>query len=193
MLMRAATVVQQLCKSCRTCFKFYCMFYFTCERSFTLYVLYDEAVLTVAVQIEAAKVLLRYGADVNIQCPPRFDRRRAIDFAVMVGSSELTELLLEAGASLSLSVGYSLTPLDSAVVHDRPDVCRLMLSHRADPNEVNADGCTALQVRLVTSQVIIYSIVVKFEKFRIKFIKVQKSSTKNKVQKSFKKFKNFER
>ena len=33
MLMRAATVVQRLCKSCRTCFKFYCMFYFTCDRS----------------------------------------------------------------------------------------------------------------------------------------------------------------
>ena len=27
--------LQQLCKSCRTCFKFYCMFYFTCDRSFT--------------------------------------------------------------------------------------------------------------------------------------------------------------
>ena len=25
---------QQLCKSCRTCFKFYCMFYFTCDRAF---------------------------------------------------------------------------------------------------------------------------------------------------------------
>ena len=24
----------QHCKSCRTCFKFYCMFYFTCDRSF---------------------------------------------------------------------------------------------------------------------------------------------------------------
>ena len=31
--MRAATVVQQLCKSCRTCFMLYCMFYFTCDRS----------------------------------------------------------------------------------------------------------------------------------------------------------------
>jgi len=31
--MRAATVVQQLCKSCRTCLTFYCMFYFTCDRS----------------------------------------------------------------------------------------------------------------------------------------------------------------
>jgi len=99
-------------------------------------------------QIEAARILLRYGADVNIRCPPRFDRRRAIDFAVMVGSSAVTEMLLDAGASLSLAAGYSLTPLDSAVVHDRPDVCRLLLSFHADPNEVNADGCCALQVRL---------------------------------------------
>jgi len=33
MLMRVSTVVQQLCQSCGTCFKFYCMFYFTCDRS----------------------------------------------------------------------------------------------------------------------------------------------------------------
>jgi len=26
--------MQQSCKSCRTCFMFYCMFYFTCDRSF---------------------------------------------------------------------------------------------------------------------------------------------------------------
>jgi len=24
-----------MCKSCRTCFKFYCRFYFTCDRSFS--------------------------------------------------------------------------------------------------------------------------------------------------------------
>jgi len=30
---RAATVVQQLCKSCRTCFVFYCIFHITCDRS----------------------------------------------------------------------------------------------------------------------------------------------------------------
>jgi len=35
--MRAATVVQQLCKPCRTCFMFYRMFYFTCDRSFILF------------------------------------------------------------------------------------------------------------------------------------------------------------
>jgi len=35
MLTSAATVVQQLCKSCATCFMFYCKFYFTCDRSLT--------------------------------------------------------------------------------------------------------------------------------------------------------------
>lgn len=67
---------------------------------------------------------------------------------MMVGSAAITELLLDAGASLSLAAGYALTPLDAAVVHDRPDVCRLLLSYHADPNEVNADGCSALQVGL---------------------------------------------
>jgi len=32
----------------------------------------------VGVQVAAARVLLRHGADVNAQCPPRFDRRRAV-------------------------------------------------------------------------------------------------------------------
>ena len=32
MHLRAATLVQQSCKSCRTCFMFYCMFYFACDR-----------------------------------------------------------------------------------------------------------------------------------------------------------------
>jgi len=45
--MSAATVVQQLCKSCRTCFKFYCMFYFTCDRSFT------NDVLSISVELAA--------------------------------------------------------------------------------------------------------------------------------------------
>ena len=35
MLMRAATVVQQLCKLQDLFYVLYCMFYFTCDRSFT--------------------------------------------------------------------------------------------------------------------------------------------------------------
>jgi len=46
--MRAATVVQQLCKSCRTCFKFYCTFYFTCDRSLRDVLLYHVCYATEA-------------------------------------------------------------------------------------------------------------------------------------------------
>jgi len=42
MLMTAATVVQQLCKSCRSCFVFYCMFYFTCDRYLRLFNLHGR-------------------------------------------------------------------------------------------------------------------------------------------------------
>jgi len=47
MLMSAATVVQQLCKSCRTCFKFYCMFYFTCDRSLYIHAWTGDHLLSV--------------------------------------------------------------------------------------------------------------------------------------------------
>ena len=87
-----------------------------------------------------------YGANVDTQCPPRFDRRRAIHFAIIIGSVEITELLLDAGAATGLAPDYCMTPLDCAVVHDQPDICRVLLDHGANPNEIDGDGCTALQV-----------------------------------------------
>lgn len=99
------------------------------------------------VQLDAVRILLLYGADVDAQCPPRFDRRRAIHFAALIGSVELTRMLLEAGASTGLAPDYSITPLNCAIQHDQPDVCRALLEYGADPNEINGDGCSALQVR----------------------------------------------
>lgn len=93
-------------------------------------------------------MLLLYGTDVDIQCPPRFDRRRAIHFAAIVGSADITRLLLEAGASTGLAPDYNLTPLDCAILHDQPEVCRILLEHGANPNEISGDGCVALQVCL---------------------------------------------
>ena len=48
-------------------------------------------------QPEAAKVLLRFGADVNLQCPPKFDQKTALHFASMTGNVEMCRILLEAG------------------------------------------------------------------------------------------------
>jgi len=54
--MRAATVVQQLCKCCRTtCFKFYCMFYFTCDRCFSGCCGKDVAVIHTALTSNEAR------------------------------------------------------------------------------------------------------------------------------------------
>ena len=96
--------------------------------------------------MDTVKILIQYGADVNAQCPPRFDRRRAIHFAAMVGAVEIVRLLLAAGASTRQPPGYKYPPLDCSVTHDRFDVCRLLLEHGADPNEVNGDDCSVLQV-----------------------------------------------
>jgi len=52
MLMRTATVVKQLCKSCRTCFMFYCTLYFTCDRSFTNSSRSEESSVVPAVDVE---------------------------------------------------------------------------------------------------------------------------------------------
>ena len=41
--MRAVTVVQQLCNSWRTCCMFYCVFYFTCDRSLSVWRAWNES------------------------------------------------------------------------------------------------------------------------------------------------------
>lgn len=97
-------------------------------------------------KVEAAKVLLSHGANVNAQCPPRFDRRRAIHFAAMSGQVDITRLLLSAGALTSRPVDYPFSPLYEAIVHDRPDVARVLLEYGADPDEPTDDGCCPLQV-----------------------------------------------
>jgi len=66
MLMR----LQQLCKSSRTCFKFYCTFYFTCDRSFN-----DNKRVT--------------------ECYLRVKRRDGVKHAMAVG--EVTEIELNLG------------------------------------------------------------------------------------------------
>lgn len=97
-------------------------------------------------QLEAAQVLITYGANVNLQCPPRFDCRRAIHFACITGKEDMLRLLLSAGALTSRPPDYAYTPLYYAIVHDQPNICRILLEHGADPDELNDDGCSPLQV-----------------------------------------------
>ena len=68
--MRTATVVQQLCKSRRTCFKFYCMFCFTCDRSLSAMLLTISSLMRNR-QIEEAETANSDGAARGRQCVQR--------------------------------------------------------------------------------------------------------------------------
>ena len=93
----------------------------------------------------AASLLLRHGADVDVQCPARFDRKTALHFATLSGNVPIVRLLLEAGASTRVPHDYKHAPLELAITQDKYAVCSALLDHGADANEPNADGCSPLQ------------------------------------------------
>lgn len=99
---------------------------------------------------ESVKVLLKYGADVNVQCPPRFDQKTALHFASMTGNLEICRLLLEAGAMTNIPPDYQYAPIDFAITQGKEQVCSLLLEHGADANEINGDNCSPLQVACTT-------------------------------------------
>lgn len=85
--------------------------------------------------VEALKFLIKHGADLDIECPPRFEQKRAIHFAVQVGNLEITEILLQNGASRFRSENYRYSPLHESILKDHVDICKLMLDYGSDVNE----------------------------------------------------------
>lgn len=101
--------------------------------------------------IAAVQLLLRYKADVNFQCPPRFDQKRAIHFAASTGNVEICQLLLEQGADTGIPPDYKYGPLEVAIMGDKYQVCHLLLDHGANPNELNSEKCSLLQIACATT------------------------------------------
>jgi len=100
---------------------------------------------------DVIRLLLQYGADIDMPCSDKCDeQRRAIHFALMANHKETVQLLLEMGASTKRPDNCNSSPLDWAVGQDRIDMCRLLLAFGADPNEVNVDFCSPLQVACST-------------------------------------------
>ena len=87
----------------------------------------------------------------NIQCPPRFDQKRAIHIAAMVGDVEIVQMLLDHGALIDRPPDFNQSPLDMAVAYDRVEVCQMLLDRGANPNEINEEGCSLLQVACSSS------------------------------------------
>jgi len=77
--MRAATVVQQLCKSCRACFLIYCMFYFTCDGSlsFTVWTVTTTYELRNVLQVTRARYVGRNSGPIFTVCGPKLTKLNA--------------------------------------------------------------------------------------------------------------------
>ena len=74
-------------------------------------------------KLGALKLLLKYGADVNAECPPRFEQRTALHFAIRGGYYDIVEILLNNGAKLVRPRNYKHSPLHEAILMDRCDLC----------------------------------------------------------------------
>src|SRR2546425_3807251 len=80
---------------------------------------------------EAVKVLLEYGADVNLKPPSRF-ANTAVDAAVSGDHADIVRILLAAGANPDEGGEAQLHTLHQAAVHGRLQVVPQLLGHAAD-------------------------------------------------------------
>ena len=92
-------------------------------------------------QVEAARILLEHGANVNYQdntcCT-------ALKDAVVEGSLEMVTLLLDAGADMTILGGADTgNALHTASRQGHIEIARLLLQRGADPDAPDMEGCTA--------------------------------------------------
>ena len=92
---------------------------------------------------EAVKVLLEYGADVNLKPPSRF-ANTAVDAAVSGDHADVVRILLAAGANPNVTSEANYTTLHKAAVHGNLDVVRMLLDHGADVHAVRDGGHTPM-------------------------------------------------
>jgi len=94
--------------------------------------------------VEAVKVLLENGADVNLKPPSRF-QNTAVDAAVSGhATTDVVRALLAAGADPNVRSEANYTTLHKAAVHGNLEIVRLLLDQGADPNAVRDGGHTPL-------------------------------------------------
>ena len=80
---------------------------------------------------ESVKLLLQYGADVNLVLPDRFT---ALFYAK---SKEMAELLLDKGANINYQDTDGITALSAATIVENKDVVEVLISRGADVNQIS--------------------------------------------------------
>ncbi len=124
-------------------------------------------------QVELAELLLSAGAPLDIctaamlglaeqveafvrSDPEQIQARGAhslplLYFPVIGGHQEIAAFLLERGAEINSGQGGN-TPLHGAVLYAKADLVKWLLENRADPNLVDYNGKTALELALESGQ-----------------------------------------
>lgn len=95
-------------------------------------------------QVEAVRVLMKHGADVNARCSTLYEEKTVLHFAVLSGNVIITSELLERGASTKKPEGYKYSVLQTAINRDRVDLCEMLLKHGADVEERSEEHATPL-------------------------------------------------
>ncbi|KAK7094469.1 ankyrin-1-like [Littorina saxatilis] len=96
--------------------------------------------------LPAARMLLKHGAIVDLQSPPRFDQKTALHFAVASGNAALVHVLLRHGASPRRREEYKYGALHTAVMCDRPDMCDMLFKWGAEVDGVTDECATPLMM-----------------------------------------------
>ena len=76
------------------------------------------------------------------------------------GDIEEVERLLDAGSDVNACIKYGLTPLQTAVLRRREELCTLFLEHGADIDHKNEQGDTALHLAITRGLVSICQLLV---------------------------------
>lgn len=85
--------------------------------------------------IASARLLIKYGADVNAITSERHDYRTVLHYGVLSGNIDTVILLMNCGASVHYPVQYKKpSPLDFAILRGNVDLVRLLLNSGADVN-----------------------------------------------------------
>jgi ankyrin repeat protein len=91
-------------------------------------------------QEAAARTLIRHGADVNACATAPFARVRPLGTAAFVGSTELTRVLLDAGADVDGRSPDGHTALHTAAQNGDLQLVRELVSRGADPAARSSSG-----------------------------------------------------
>ena len=93
--------------------------------------------------LDAAKVLLEHGADVNFKEPSRF-ANTALDAAVAGVHPDLVKTLLAARGDPNVRSEANYTPLHKAAEHGNLTIVQMLLDAGADPKATRDGGHTAI-------------------------------------------------